>query len=131
MRKLLIALTLLVGAPAWAVPTEWSPQNTLGAGSDKVVTWTEATSDDSGVLVVAGTAQCSNTGAEDFTVYVSDRSGNKLHKWWGPVINGGDCDPATAADTCGSVELLAGYYVFDPDTGNGASALCKGVGSHP
>lgn len=131
MKWAAVLLSLLFAGSAYA--TGWkdgnhSAEDCLKLDNGRSCSWTETSTVDSDPIYAGVIAECVNTHAtNDFTVYASDPAGDKLYVYWGPVIHGQSCAPAAGTDTCGSVELLPGWYVFDPD-GTGASALCQAHG---
>lgn len=130
----LLLASLLTASEAHATAASWYSvlqptivKNTLTATGD-AVTWDEPSTNDSATLKVDVVTECINTGSTDFTVYAAKYDGTKEFVWWGPVQDGQSCAPAAGVDTCGSVELVPGWYVFDPDA-TAAHALCKATGS--
>jgi hypothetical protein len=127
----IVVLALVLGAPAYAAT--WKDlrntaqsSNTL-SGKGNAVTWTETGTTDSEVLHVQVDVYCDNTGTTDFTVYRADNDGTKLHVWEGPIMDTASCAAGAGTDTCGSVALVPGDYVFDPDAST-ASAVCRATG---
>jgi hypothetical protein len=132
MRHLLIILLALLwggmatGAGWYDLRNTAQLTNTL-TSKGNTVTWTETGTTDSGLLVVEVSAYCDNTGTTDFTVWRAESDGTKLNIWEGPIMDTASCAAGAGTDTCGTVALVPGFYIFDPDAST-AAAVCHATG---